>query len=119
MTKNITRTFYGIGYLAERKSIKYFIDAQKVAIIDKKQKLEQKGFLVTPVYQKRYSVDYDGLLSAAKAEYRRNLEEKYNRAYFGFLQTLKQLPGVVDKEQLRAVQQQFINNVRQQAAEAV
>ncbi len=119
ITKNITRTFYGIGYLDAKQQIRYFVDAQEVATIDKKQKLDQDGFLVTPIYQQRYSVDHAGALSVVKAEYKRALEDKYNSAYFDFLQTIKNLPGVINQEQLSILQQKFEKNGYKKAANAI
>lgn len=119
ISADVDRTLYGICYEDTGQLPKFFIDAQKKAVIDKKQQLELQGLLVTPVYAKRYEMKNFGEMPAARKSFRAKMERYYGEWYFNFIKNLKSLSGVIEQDMLQDLQQQFIQTGAGEAADAV
>lgn len=93
--KNFGRTFYGIGYKEQSKQ-KYYTNANKPLVWQKRQQLLQEGKMTTPIWQKTYWYDYQPDLLSTKKAFLAYLEQWFDGGYWQQLEAIQALPAAID-----------------------
>lgn len=82
------KTMHGFAAL-QNKKIKYFSDARKEIVCERKNRLEREGWFVTPVLSRTYWYNYSYRLSDAIKDYQEELRLIYNDSFIDWLRKLK------------------------------
>ena len=81
------KTMYGYAALQEGE-LRYFTDARKALVCEKKIELELSGVFVTPVYQKTYWYNYSYRLADVVRDFQKKIRNVYDRQEVDKLQQI-------------------------------
>ena len=103
---NLTRTFYGFVYWDGQK-YDSFIDAKRLPVLEQYQLMIQKGYIAGSIVEKKYFFKQFSQMPAVRKQFRQWLLALQNKEYFGLLKEMKQIPGVIEKNELTAMAEDF------------
>lgn len=81
------KTMYGYAAL-QGGTLRYFTDARKALVCEKKMALELSGVFVTPVYQKTYWYNYSYRLADVVGDFQKKIRSVYDRQEVDKLQKI-------------------------------
>ena len=103
---NLTRTFYGFVYWDGQK-YDCFIDAKRFPVLEQYQLMVQKGYIVGSIAEKKYFFKQFSQMPSMRKQFRQWLLALQNEAYFALLKEMKQIPGVIAKDKIISLADEF------------
>lgn len=98
-----SKTFYSIAYVAPNGTLKYYTNAQRERIQERKLRLEAENKIVSPIFSKIWGYNYEYDLMAARRDHDKALEGILNAAFMEKVQTIRALPSAIDSQQFRTL----------------
>lgn len=102
-----SKTFYSIAYVAPNGTLKYYTNAQRERIQERRLRLESENKVVSPIFSKIWGYNYEYDLMAARRDHDKALEGILNPAFMEKVQTIRALPSAIDSQQFAALMQQL------------
>lgn len=88
-----SRTLFGFCYLTNRNTIKIYVDAQELPVLDRQKRCQSKGYITAPVIEQTYWFKDFGDLPGIRQQFIDSLRMLQNEAYFDVLKRIKTLPA--------------------------
>jgi len=83
----IEKTFFGLSY-EKNTELQYYYNACKANVYKKKYSLEYEGIFTTPIFEKKYWLNYTQKILDIQQMFRKELQQKINRPIYTLYKSL-------------------------------
>lgn len=102
-----SKTFYSIACVLPNGTLKYYTNAQRERIQDRKLRLEAENKVVSPIFSKIWGYNYEYDLMAARSDHDKALEGILTQEFMNKVQTIRTLPSAIDTQKYMDLLQQL------------
>lgn len=93
-----SKTFYSIATVLSNGKLKYYTNAQRERIQERKLKLEADGKIVSPIFSKIWGYNYEYDLMDARSDHDKTLSDILTQDFMEKVQTIQALPSAIDAQ---------------------
>lgn len=90
------KTLSGFSYIDENGGARYFTGAFLQTVYETRDDYELKGFVVTPLYVKKYWLKDMSQFKEVKQSFEEHIRQCFDDDYWKIFMAIKSLPGVID-----------------------